>query len=376
MNGYVVARRSALTLIAGSTILLGACKKKDPAAAAAAAAPQTITIGPENIAVVQTGQVTSGAAISGTLLPEREATIRAQASGSVLELHVDRGQAVSAGMLLARIDPTGLEDALLSARSAVTSAKNNADVAQREQDRAENLYKAGAIAEREVEQARRATVAATAALADARARLVSAERQLANTKVTAPFRGIVSERQVSQGDVVQPGGALFTIVDPSGMQLEASIPAEALNQVKIGTPVTFTVSGYTGKQFTGRVKRINPTADPGTRQVRLYISIPNAGNSLVGGLFATGRLSSTSRTGLLIPANAIDSRSSESAVIRVKGGKVERVSVALGLRDENTEMVEVTNGLALGDTVLLGAAQALTPGTLIRVTAVSDRPAK
>jgi RND family efflux transporter MFP subunit len=181
---------------------------------------------------------------------------------------------------------------------------------------------------------------------------------------------------VSQGDVVQPGTALFTVVDPSGMQLEASIPAEALSQVKVGTPVTFTVSGYAARQFTGRVKRINPTADPGTRQVRLYISIPNAGNSLVGGLFATGRLSSTSHSGLLIPVTAIDARSTESGVLRVKSGKVERVNVKLGVRDENTEMVEVMNGLALGDTVLLGAAQALTPGTLIRVTAVSDRPAK
>jgi multidrug efflux pump subunit AcrA (membrane-fusion protein) len=118
--------------------------------------------------------------------------------------------------------------------------------------------------------------------------------------------GVVSERSVSAGDVVQPGAATFTVVDPSSMRLEAAIPADELSTVHVGLPVTFTVSGYPGRSFTGRVTRVNPTADPSTRQVRLIASIPNSNGQLVGGLFATGRLASEMKNGLTAPVAAID----------------------------------------------------------------------
>jgi len=162
------------------------------------------------------------------------------------------------------------------------------------------------------------------------------------------------------------------VVDPSSMRLEASVPADYLSQVRIGTPAIFTVSGYPDREFTGRVSRINPTADPDTRQVRIFISIPNTAGTLVGGLYANGRLSSATRTGLIAPVSAIDGRSSSPAVLRIKQGKIERAPVQLGLRDEGSERIEITSGVQAGDTLLTGAAQAITPGTTIRVSAPSD----
>jgi RND family efflux transporter MFP subunit len=266
-----------------------------------------------------------------------------------------------------------LQDVYLSARSGVTSASNNADIARRELERAQKLLAAGAIAERDIEQARRSAISANAALADARARLATAQKQVGNTVITAPISGVVSDRQVSAGDVVQPGALLFTVVDPSSMRLEGSVPAEQLSQVRLGAPVTFTVNGYPGRTFTGKVTRVNPTADPATRQVRIVVSIPNAEGRLVGGLFATGRLASESRTGMVVPVSAVDSRSNVPAVFRIKGGKVERVPVQLGLRDEGAERVEIASGVQVGDTLLLGAAQGITPGTIVKVSSPSDR---
>jgi RND family efflux transporter MFP subunit len=306
-------------------------------------------------------------------MPEREAAVRAQVGGSVLQTFVDQGQAVRAGQTLGRIESGGLQDVYLSARSGVTSASNNADIARRELERAQKLLAAGAIAERDIEQARRSAISANAALADARARLATAQKQVGNTIITAPISGVVSDRQVSAGDVVQPGALLFTVVDPSSMRLEGSVPAEQLSQVRLGAPVTFTVNGYPGRTFTGKVTRVNPTADPATRQVRIVVSIPNAEGRLVGGLFATGRLASESRTGMVVPASAVDSRSNVPAVFRIKGGKVERVPVQLGLRDEGAERVEIASGVQVGDTLLLGAAQGITPGTIVKVSSPSDR---
>ncbi|MFL5501635.1 MAG: efflux RND transporter periplasmic adaptor subunit [Gemmatimonadaceae bacterium] len=343
--------------------------KGDNASAAETTKTETLTVGPENIAVATTSSIMSGPALSGTLEPEREAVLRAQVPGSVLQTYADQGQAVGAGTPLARIDATGIQDAYTSARAQVVAAKNAADIATHDLQRNEKLLTAGAVAERDMEQSRRASIAAQAALQDANSRLATAERQYRSTTVTSPFGGIVSERPVSAGDVVQPGTALFTVVDPSSMRLEASVPAEQLSLIRVGVPVVFTVSGYPGRQFVGHIARVNPTADPTTRQVRIYVSIPNAGRTLVGGLFATGRMSSDTKTGLVVPSSAVDVRGTAPFVMRVKGGKVEKAPVQLGLQDKSSETYEILSGLQAGDTVLLGAAQGITPGTPVRITA-------
>jgi membrane fusion protein, multidrug efflux system len=342
--------------------------KGDNASAAETSKTETITVGAENIAVATTGSIMSGPTISGTLEPEREAVLRAQVQGSVLQTYADQGQAVGAGTVLARIDATGIQDAYNSARAGVVAARNAADIATRNQARNEKLLAAGAIAERDIEESRRAAIAAQAALEDANSRLATADKQFRSTTVTSPFGGIVSERPVSPGDIVQPGTALFTVVDPSSMRLEASVPAEQLSMIRVGVPVVFTVSGYPGRDFVGHIVRVNPTADPTTRQVRIYVSIPNAGRALVGGLFATGRISSATKTGLVIPASAVDVRGTSPSVMRVKGGKAEKVQVQVGLADKTSETIEVLSGIQAGDTLLLGAAQGITPGTPVKVS--------
>lgn len=368
--------------IAGGVILLliiffaiNARSKSDKVSAAETTKTDMIVVGPENIAVASTGSIMAGPSLSGTLEPEREAVLRAQVQGSVLQTYADQGQAVGAGTVLARIDATGIQDAYSSARAGVVAARNSADIAARDLARNEKLLAAGAIAERDIEQARRASIAAQAALEEANSRLATAEKAYRSTTVTAPFGGIVSERPVSSGDIVQPGTSLFTVVDPSSMRLEASVPAEQLSEIRVGAPVTFTVSGYPGREFVGRIVRVNPTADPTTRQVRIYVSIPNAGRTLVGGLFATGRVSTASRTGLMVPSSALDLRGTAPSVIRVKGGKVEKVPVQIGVNDKSSETTEVLAGLSAGDTVLLGAAQGITPGTPVRVSAPATNSA-
>lgn len=366
-RNYKIAGGVLLVLIV--LFALNARSKSDKASAAETTKTETIVVGPENIAVAKTGAIMNGPALSGTLEPEREAVLRAQVQGSVLQTYADQGQAVSAGTVLARIDASGIQDAYNSARAGVVAARNSADIAARDLARNEKLLTAGAIAERDIEQSRRASIAAQAALEDANSRLATAQKAYRSTTVTAPFGGIVSERPVSAGDIVQPGGALFTVVDPSSMRLEASVPAEQLSEIRVGVPVTFTVSGYPGREFVGRIVRVNPTADPTTRQVRIYVSIPNAGRALVGGLFASGRVSTASRTGLVVPTSALDLRGTSPSVMRVRGGKVEKVAVTVGVNDKSSETTEVLAGLNAGDTLLIGAAQGITPGTPVRVTA-------
>lgn len=181
---------------------------------------------------------------------------------------------------------------------------------------------------------------------------------------------MVSQRQANAGDVVTPGAALFTVVDPASMQLEAAVPAEALAAVRVGMPVDFKVNGYPTRSFTGRIVRINPTADPATRQVKIVASIPNAGNTLVGGLFAEGRVSSETRDAPMVPLRAVDERGLRPYVVRLRAGRIEKAEVTLGIRDVASETVEISSGLAEGDTLLLGTARGISPGTPVRVSAV------
>jgi membrane fusion protein, multidrug efflux system len=331
----------------------------------------TQEIGPENIAVASRDTLSSGPAITGTLTAEREARIRAEVAGAVLQVYVDAGQPVSAGTVLARIDDASVRDAAISARSTVTQARMAAEQAARELQRARALVAAGAIAERDVESAERASLGAQAQLADAESRRSSAEQNLRNTTVRAPFAGVVAERSVSPGDIVAPGAALFTVIDPRSLRVEASVPASAIGDVRVGAPVTFTVNGGT-ESLTGRVTRISPVVNPQTKQVAVLASVPNSARSLVAGLFVDGRISAQKREAVLVPEKAVDQTGLSPMVMRLRNGKVEKVEVLLGLRDDAAELFEITTGIAAGDTVLLGAARGISVGASVVVSAPRD----
>ena len=376
MNQRTHIARSAGLTFAAAAALGGLLACKGTETAKSATTPNAMIVGPENIAVVKAEQIRSGPAISGTLQPEQQATVRAEVGGTVLQAVVEQGTRVNKGQLLARIDDAALRETELSARAAVTTAQSSVDLNKRQVERNEALLKAGAIAERDVEISRNQYSAAEAQLANAKAQLANAMKQLSKSTIESPFSGIVSARTVSAGDVVQPGAALYTIVNPSSMRLEASVPADQLSAVRFGIPVDFTVSGYPTRHFTGRIANINPVADPATRQVRIIVTLPNENGVLVGGLFADGHVASEVRSAPVLPIAAVDERGLRPFVMRIKNGVVQKSEVELGIRDGATETVEIRSGVQAGDTILLGAARGISEKTPIKVSAVAADTAR
>ena len=352
-------------LLAGSVVVF-ACRGKESETGMAAADP-AVTVGAENITVAELAQLRSGPTISGSLQPRTEARVRAEIAGPVEQTHADEGQRVRAGALLARLDDTAVRDAYLSAKSAVRTAESALQNAQRNLERSSRLAKAGALPERDLETAQLSATNAEGALADAQARLASAGKQLAQTTVRAPITGVISDREVDAGDVVTVGAELFRIVDLGSLRLEASVAASEIDRLKPGMPVEFGVSGY-DRRFTGRIERINPTVDPTTGQVRIYVTIPNERQSLVSGLFAEGRVATDARKAIGVPMDAVDERGTEPVLHVVKAGRVKHLPVRLGVRDEASNLVEIASGVAAGDTVLLGSAQGVAQGATIRVS--------
>ncbi|AKQ69588.1 Membrane fusion protein of RND family multidrug efflux pump [Myxococcus hansupus] len=328
-----------------------------------------VSLGQENVARAEVRDLRSGPGISGNLQARTAAAVRAEVGGTILDINAQQGQVVKKGEELARIEDATLKDQLIAATAAVRTARSALQVSEAELERSAKLSKAGVVTQRDFERAQLTLEQAKGQLAEARSRQALAKEQLARARVVAPFAGVVSERQASAGDVVQPSAPLFTVVDPRTLRLEASVPAAQLEQVRVETPVEFHVTGYGDRSFRGVVERINPVVDPATGQVRIYVAIPNTDLQLLAGLFAEGRVASRAEQALAIPIDAIDDTGTEPSVLRIQQGRVQRVNITLGMRDEVSRQVQVRSGLEDGDVVVLGAAkEQVVEGARVKVT--------
>ncbi len=350
-------------------LLAGGCKKpeekKGPSGPVAVAAA--------DVAAARRAAIESGPRIAGSLEARERAVMRAEVGGSVVAVKAEIGDVVKRGALLARIEDNTLRDALRSAQIGVTSAQADLDAFKKQQERTAKLVEGGALAQRDLEAATTQSTASEARLEAARAQLAQARERLGWANVTSPINGVVSERGVAQGDVVQIGSVLFTVIDPTSMRLKASVSSEQLGAVSIGAPVSFSVRGYPDQSFSGSIERIAPAADEVTRQIPIWISIPNPENKLVAGLFAEGRVSSQAHDALVLPVAAVSLVSTPAQVKRIINGMVEEVSVHVGLRDELAQTIEIIDGVSDGDLVLRGAAAQLVAGTAVQVTGEPQR---
>jgi len=325
-------------------------------------APQAdIVLLPEDVFVVGVERVAAGPRIAGTIEAAEAAALRAEIPGSVTTVEVDVGEPVVADQILARIDNAGVGSSYASARTSVATAEAQVAQAERELARAKRLFEAGALAPRDVEVAERQLEAARTQLDAAGAQRAVAGDQAASATVRSPIAGVVAERSVSVGDVVAPGAPLFTVIEPTSLRFEGSVPASAAGQVHLGDMVEFTVTGHK-VGFIGSVQRIAPAVDPSTRQIPVIVAIESTSETLIAGLFAVGRIATSRGDGIVVPLDAVRKVGEGHAVLRVRDGVIEEVPIVIGVLDEAGEQIVVESGLAVGDVVLVGGAREATPG--------------
>lgn len=327
-----------------------------PGAANAAAAPAggEALLAPTDIAVARRADLTAGVPVSGTLAPGLEARVTSPFDDVLEEVVGREGQRVAKGEVLARFRMTAYEADLASARAALKSA-------QADHERMKNLFAEGAVSQRDVESAEAAWRAAQAGEA-------VAARRTADAVVRAPFAGTIATRSAQTGDRVGGGEPLFVIADTRELEFEATVPSEHVAHVRPGAAVRLTVTGAEG-EIEGRVARVNATADPATRQVKVYVRVPNAGGRLVGGLFASGQvLTRQSRSALAVPTAAVRGEDGAAWVYVLAQGRLARREVRTGVRDDAHDLVEVLSGIAAGDTVVTGTLAGLGEGQTVRVT--------
>jgi len=346
----------------------GAGGERDADAAPALA---TVTLTASDIAVAREVELVGGVSMSGSLEPAQTVSIKTQVGGRLGRVYVDRGSRVQAGQVLVEIEAEGVRSMAASARAAVASAEAALALAAHRMESARRLQAAGAISDIELRASEAAHQAATAQLAAASAQSASAVEAESRMAVRSPIAGVVSVRDVEEGEAVKDGDQLLTVVDISSLELEAQVGVDEAMQVRIGAPVTFTIDALPGETLRGRVARIDPRADPGTRQVGVAAQLANPGGRIVAGQFAHGRvLTGRAVSAVAIPISAVSDSAGQARVFVIEGGTLVLRSITLGTRDDAQGLVAVLSGLTGAERVLarpvVGAANGLT------VTVASD----
>jgi RND family efflux transporter MFP subunit len=328
-----------------------------------------IGLGPNDVLEVARSSIEAATPINGDLRPIEEIVVRARVEGDLTGVYAREGQRVTRGQVLARFDNTTQESDRASAAAERDAAVSDVTNAQWNFDQSQDLFKAGAIPERDLRAAEQTLVAAKARLAGAEARLKAASQTDSDTRVVAPTTGVVSVRSVEAGERVTRGSPLFTVVRNDVLELEASVPARLSESVTAGLLVRFVAAG---RQLEGRVARVSPTINPANRSVTIYIQVPNPNGVLKGNTFATGRvIGRTVKNALVIPTAALrqSQQSTTPFVYRIVDDIVEHAPVTLGVVDEGVGVAEVVQGLNEGDRIIVGNLGALGAG--MRVSVIS-----
>jgi membrane fusion protein, multidrug efflux system len=269
--------------------------------------------------------------------------------------------------VLARIQAEGIRSQAAGAASGVAAAQAGVALARRQFESAKSLYDAGAMAELDYRAAQTQLQAAQAQLAAARAQSAGASEAAARTAVRAPIAGQVSDKAVSEGEAVNVGQTLFTVVDSRSLELRGQVPVDQAAQVRAGMPVEFTLDAYPGTVIRGAISRVDPVADPATRQVGVTMRMANPNGELIGGLFAAGRvLTGGSRQVVLVPQAAVRGQGDGAHVWIVQDGRAVRRAVRAGERDEARRMVAIESGLVGGERVIVSPGE-VREGAAVRL---------
>jgi len=344
----VVVGAGALIAVQSGALKLGAKaeqkKKEQPPLAFAAA--DIVRLAPHRLSVEL--------AMPGTVQAFNQATVRSKLSAEVRRLLVREGDGVAAGQVIAEFDTAQLRNQLAERQATLDSAR--ATLAQTERTRASNaqLVQQSFISKNAFDTADDAYRAQAAAVQAAEAQLAQTQLLLSDAVVRAPIAGQVAKRFVQPGEKVAFDAPLLHIVDLSRLEVLAQAPVADVARIAQGAEVEVEIEGLAGQPRRGRIDRINPTTEAGSRMIAVYVLLPNDDGRLRGGMFAKVRLQVGSDAPVpALPVTAVQDDRGQSYVWVIAEGKLARRNVATGARDERAQRVEITSGLK-GDEQVIG----------------------
>lgn len=315
--------------------------------------------------------------ISGSLRAVDSVVIKARVSGELQTLSVREGDKVTRGQLIARIDTDEYGNRLEQARQQAASAQAQWQIARQTLDNNQALVAQGFISKNALDTAVSNEAAAKATLQAAQAAAKVAAKAVADTQLSSPINGLVSQQFAQAGERLSPDARIVEIVDLSRIELEAALKPEDVAQVRVGTPGWLAVDGLPDK-LTVKVARINPSATAGTRAVMVYLSVaPHP--ALRQGLFAQGQLDLSREDAVVLPRAAVRAGATGPFVQALRGTRIEHLPVTLGsggrIDGNAAPMIAIASGVQPGERVLRDTIGLLRPGTVVDTAAPAQAPA-
>ncbi|MDP1698236.1 MAG: efflux RND transporter periplasmic adaptor subunit [Xanthomonadaceae bacterium] len=351
-------RHLILVAVIAATSLLVACSggAKVDAAKAENADKEADTAIPVEIARAARRPMSASYAATASLKAVREAQVVSMTSGVLLKLMAEEGDTVKAGDVLARLDPD---------RKGLALAQSEAQLKKLESE-----YK------RSLELFERQLVSADAHgkirsdLDVQRAAVQIARLELSYTSITAPISGVIAQRMVKVGNLIQPNTPMFTVVDSSSLEAVLNVPEREFSTMRAGLPVTMQVDALPGRTFAGRVDRVSPVIDAGSGTFRVTAAFDGV-RQLQPGMFGRIELVYDQRADALsIPRDALIEGDGETAVFVLRENKAVRTPVQVGFI--NGAYAEIREGLVEGDGVVTVGKVTLRDGATVEVVNGAD----
>ena len=339
-----------------------------------------------DIAVVQPQNLGLVIAVSGSVRPVLQAMIKSKVAGEIARLYVREGESVTAGQVLVSIDTADLKARNDAQRAMAAEAKARLDLATKNEANNRALLVKNFISQNAFDSVANSMQIAEANHQSALAQSAITQRALADAQIRAPFAGIISKRAVNVGEKITADAPIMQIVDLSKMELEAPVPVGDIPSVKVGQEIALKVDGFSEREFKGKVERINPAAEAGSRSISIFVTLPNADGALKGGMFANGTLAAVGRSAVAtLPIASLIEEGGQTFVFALKGGLIERKPVTIGAKNIELGLAEIRSGIEVGTEVVAVKADGLKHGSkamvasravLSPVTPAAAQPAK
>jgi membrane fusion protein (multidrug efflux system) len=307
------------------------------------------------------GPITRSITLPAQVLPDQQATLYAKVSGYLQAINVDKGDHVRSGAVLARIEVPELLASRAKEQAELRAADAEYGRLQESLQRAPDL-----VVPQMVDQAR-------GRVEIARASLEQSETMLRYGTITAPFSGVITQRYVDSGTLIQAGtssgAAIVTLMDFSKVRLQLAVPELEASRVAIGQPVSVTTENLAAVQFSGKVTRFAYALDPSSRTMLAEAGLENPRLILRPGMLVTVKLGlERHENAAIVSTDALVMEKANAFVYVVEGGKAVKRPVRIGFNDGKN--IEILEGVSPSDTIILVGKAGIANGQPIRVAAL------
>jgi RND family efflux transporter MFP subunit len=320
----------------------------------------------------KTGGAVQTLALPGSLQGFQQAPIAARASGYVKRWTKDIGSHVEKGELLAEIESPEIDQQLSQAIAARQQTAASLGLAKSTVERWEALRKKDVVSQQELDERRSGAAQADANVAAADANVQRLRQLMSFTRVTAPFSGVITRRNVDVGDLIDSSGkALFVLTQMDPLRVYVNVPQSYAQLVRPGQKVVVTQSELRGQSFPGEVARTAGSIDAASRTMQVEINLRNGNGALLPGAYVQVALPLAANPTLIAPTSVLLFRGEGTRVAVVDtSGHVHLRPVTLGRNLGET--VEVLDGIAAKDRLIVNPSDSLAEGDVVKVNAAAD----